>query len=141
MENTAKGSCFCGAVQFSIDLPTLWCAHCHCTMCRRAHGAGFVTWVGVPRSSFHLVAGDEVLTRFKSSAKATRSFCSRCGSTLLFESERWPGEVHVVLANFDTPIDREPAANVYWSDRVAWAQWETRGLAAVDPDHSPGTGS
>jgi hypothetical protein len=138
---TAKGSCFCGAVQFTVDLPTLWCAHCHCSMCRRAHGAGFVTWVGVPRGSFHLVAGDEVLTRFQSSAQAVRSFCSRCGSTLLFESQRWPGEVHVVRANFDTPIDREPSANVYWSDRVEWARWETGGLAAVDLDHSSSAGS
>ena len=26
------GACLCGAVRFTITLPTLFCAHCHCTM-------------------------------------------------------------------------------------------------------------
>ena len=39
-----EGGCLCGAVRFSLELPSKWCAHCHCSMCRRAHGAGYVTW-------------------------------------------------------------------------------------------------
>ena len=26
------GSCFCGAVKFEIELPTLFCGHCHCSI-------------------------------------------------------------------------------------------------------------
>jgi hypothetical protein len=48
MSDTAVGACLCGAVQFELQLPATWVAHCHCTMCRRAHGAAFVTWVSVP---------------------------------------------------------------------------------------------
>lgn len=43
----ANGRCLCGALQFSVRFPTKWVAHCHCTMCRRAHGAAFVTWFEV----------------------------------------------------------------------------------------------
>ena len=40
------GTCLCGSVRFSASLPSKWVAHCHCTYCRRAHGAPFVTWAG-----------------------------------------------------------------------------------------------
>src|SRR5262245_61224413 len=102
------GQCLCGAVRFVITLPTKWCAHCHCSMCRRAHGAAFVTFCGVATERFRILAGADELVRYKSSETATRSFCRRCGSTLLFEGERWPGEVHVVRANIDGEIDRAP---------------------------------
>ena len=39
-----SGGCLCGAVRFTAKLPSKWCAHCHCSLCRKAHGAGYVTW-------------------------------------------------------------------------------------------------
>jgi hypothetical protein len=89
-------------------------------MCRRAHGAPLVTWSGVLDSQFRLVAGTELLREHASSAEAVRSFCSVCGSTLLFRSTRWPGEVHVATANFDAEIDRLPTAHIFYSDRATW---------------------
>lgn len=94
-------------------------------MCRRAHGAGFVTWVGVYSDRFKFRSGEAELQSYRSSDEAVRSFCSACGSTLLFESQKWPGEVHVVLANIDTPIDREPATHAFAEDHVSWVPlWE-----------------
>lgn len=125
MPQKARASCLCGAVRLEFDLPSLWCAHCHCSMCRRAHGAGFVTWVGVATGRFRVVSGEEMLSRYRSSAEAVRSFCSSCGSTLLFESQKWPGEVHVVLANVDTPIDRDPENHAFADDHASWVPvWE-----------------
>jgi hypothetical protein len=89
-------------------------------MCRRAHGAAFVTWFGVPAAAFRITQGGDRLSRFKSSAEAVRSFCGTCGSTMLFESSRWPGEVHVALANMLDAIDRRPTAHVYFDDHVDW---------------------
>jgi len=115
-----EGGCLCGAVRYSMELPSKWCAHCHCTMCRRAHGAGYVTWVGFERDHFTLLTGDHHLTWYESSAGARRGFCSTCGSTMLFESARWPGEINVVLGCIDGPIDREPQAHVFHDSHVSW---------------------
>jgi len=128
------GGCLCGAVRFRFGLPALWVAHCHCSMCRRAQGAGFVTWVGADEARFALESGGDVLRRFQSSAAATRSFCSRCGSPLFFQSSRWPGEVHVTLASLDDPTGLDPQAHAYWSSRAPWADWSGRELAKVEPD-------
>ena len=115
-----SGGCLCGAVRFTIDLPSKWCAHCHCSMCRRSHGAGYVTWVGFASSKFLLRSGEEQLAWYASSPGARRGFCRACGSTMLFESERWAGETHVALACLDGPIDRQPQANVFFDAHVDW---------------------
>lgn len=120
MAEKVPGSCFCGAVRFAVGLPTMFCAHCHCSMCRRAHGAGFVTWIGVEREKFEITAGAAHLVRYRSSDHGTRSFCGVCGSTLLCESTHSPERVDVVLANVNGEIDRRPQMHVFVSDRAPW---------------------
>jgi hypothetical protein len=132
-QEVAEGGCLCGAVRFRIGLPAKWCAHCHCSMCRRAHGAAFVTWVGSEIASFRLLSGEKELRRYQSSALATRSFCGRCGTMLFFESGRWPGEIHVTLAHLDSPESLVPQAHAYWSSRVPWADFSSHDLPKVEP--------
>ncbi len=119
MEQRFDGGCLCGAVRFHFEGASLWCAHCHCTLCQRAHGAPVVTWVGVPREHFHLDAGAH-LRWYDSTPGASRGFCDACGSTLFFQSTRWPDEMHIVRSNFDGAIDREPSGHAYWETHVAW---------------------
>ncbi len=116
----AKGACLCGAVQFSVRFPSLFCGHCHCTMCQRNHGAGYVTWFGVPRDQFRVDAGDADLVVYRSSAHGTRTFCGRCGSSLFCEQSAHPEKVDVVLANMKDGIDLPPQAHVFFDDRASW---------------------
>ena len=89
-------------------------------MCRRSHGAPFVTWFGASPDRLKISSGAEHLGRYRSSDHATRSFCARCGSSLFFESTRTPERVDIVLANMDDPIDRPPQLHAHFDDRVAW---------------------
>jgi catechol 2,3-dioxygenase-like lactoylglutathione lyase family enzyme len=120
MPESVSGGCLCGAVRFRVTPPTLFCAHCHCSMCRRNHGAAYVTWFGIARERLALEAGPDVLVRHQSSEHGTRSFCGRCGSSLFCESARQPDHVDVVLASLDGPIDRAPSLHVYFDSRAAW---------------------
>ncbi len=115
-----SGGCLCGAVRFEIEFPTITCGHCHCSMCRRAHGAGFVTWIIAERQRWRMLAGEERLVRYRSSDHGTRSFCGTCGSTLFFESTSRPDQVDVVLASVEGKIDRDPELHVYFDDRAEW---------------------
>jgi len=119
-QKSVKGSCLCGAVTIRVDLPSKWCAHCHCSMCRKAHGAGYVTWVGFENARFHVTSGESQLAWFQSSELAQRGFCRTCGSSMLFRSERWPGEMHVALGILDGAIDRGPQAHVFHDTHVNW---------------------
>ena len=118
--DTVSGSCLCGQVRFHVELPSKWCAHCHCSMCRKYHGAGYVTWVGLEEQRFHLQDGQSPLSWYESSSGARRGFCSHCGSSLFFQSKQWAGEIHVALGAFDQPIDRQPQAHAFYNTHVDW---------------------
>jgi hypothetical protein len=119
-DRQVPGGCLCGGVRFTVTLPTLFCGHCHCTMCRRNHGAAFVTWIAIPRTQVAVDRGTELLTRYESSEHGSRSFCSRCGSSLFCVSNRHPDVVDIPLGNMDGPIDRAPESHIYFDDRAAW---------------------
>ena len=123
----SDGQCLCGDVRFSAPLPSLWVAHCHCTMCQRNGGAAFITWAGFAEALCRIDDSLGRLSWYRSSDQGERGFCSRCGSTLFFRSTRWPGELHVTLANINGSIDRAPQAHVFWDSHVDWVQ-----LAADD---------
>ena len=116
--SSVSGSCFCGAVKFEIELPTLFCEHCHCSMCRRPHGASFVTWTAVPPERFTVTSGEQYIVRFQSSAKGTRSFCKNCGSQMFCQGEA--EEIHVALAALHGKIDRDPEAHYFFDSRADW---------------------
>jgi hypothetical protein len=115
-----KGGCLCGAVEFNANLPSKWCAHCHCSLCRKAHGAGYVTWVGFEQEQVAFVRDDEFLNWYESSPGAERGFCRHCGSTMFFRSTRWAGELHIALACINDELDRQPDANVFFDKHVDW---------------------
>jgi len=119
---TGEGGCLCGAVRYRFPLPPLWVAHCHCTVCRRAQGAGFVTWIGTDGERFELLGSAAALRTYQSSPAATRSFCGRCGTPLFFESSNWPGELHITLGSVDAGIAArlQPQGHVHWATHVPW---------------------
>jgi hypothetical protein len=118
---TANAQCFCGDVTLEATLPSLWAAHCHCSLCRRAHGAAFVTWVGMEAARCQIGDSSRRLHWYESTPGAERGFCSLCGAMMFFRSTRWPGELHIALAHFTTPVDRAPQVHAHWADHVSWA--------------------
>ncbi len=120
MKVQANGACLCGAVRFTVTLPTLFCGHCHCSICRRSNGAASVAWFGVAKDQFEITEGQDWIAAYASSEHAVREFCSSCGSSLFSRSSRHPDQVEVVLASMLDPIDRVPEAHVFFDDRAAW---------------------
>jgi hypothetical protein len=121
-EESFAGGCLCGAVRFEVVAPTKWCSHCHCSLCRRSHGAAFVTWFGVANEQFRFTDGEDEVGWYSSTPEARRGFCRTCGSTLFFTSEGWPGETHIALAHMDGPIDRDPKVHVFYDTHVSWIE-------------------
>jgi len=77
-----KGSCLCGDIQWSIKDPSPVMSHCHCSMCRKVHGAAFGTYMVLPAENFNWVVGEDLSVRYKADPASGihRNFCPRCGS-------------------------------------------------------------
>jgi hypothetical protein len=101
------GSCLCGSIRYDIDGPFEVMSHCHCSMCRRHHGAAFATFVSVPLSGFRWVAGKEEISTYQSSNYGKRTFCGKCGSvTPVVEEET--GVVFCPAGNLDGEFGIRP---------------------------------
>jgi len=132
-ESGLSGECLCGAVRFAATPPVVFCAHCHCDYCRHAHGAAFVTWVGVQEDQFRILGGEELVTWYESSKQGRRGFCSKCGSTMFYRSSVCPGEMHIALANVQGSVDPKPQVHVFFDSHVDWFSFGDD-LARLDSD-------
>ena len=112
------GGCFCGAIHYETDALPFHETNYHCSICRRTSGIPFVAWFSVPKASFRLLTGSP--TRFRSSAKGTRSFCPSCGTPLTCELEDFPDEIDVTLCSLDHPEAVTPKDHTRTSSQLPW---------------------
>ena len=137
MSETHTGSCLCGSVRYRATEPFLDMLHCHCTDCRKAHGAAFATSIGVSRDRFAIVAGEGDLASFTTPTGTRRSFCRRCGSKIAVENDAWDA-LYVPAGTIDTALPHRPQLHMYVRSRVPWNEIED-GLpqfaAAPDDDY------
>ena len=88
-------------------------------MCRKAHGAAFVTFIGVLRSDFRFIRGERSILRYESSQGSSRPFCRRCGSTLLFESAG-EDEVWIAAGSLDGDPGCRPGSHIFVGSKAPW---------------------
>jgi hypothetical protein len=81
-----RGSCLCGGVTFEITGPLLAPLNCHCSQCRKQHGAAFRSRVRVQAKDFHWLAGEHLVKFYESPRGYQRGFCSDCGSPIINRS-------------------------------------------------------
>ena len=82
--NKIKGSCLCKSIAFEIKNECRYSVICHCTMCQKAN-AEFSSYVKVKKTNFRFKKKKN-LKWFNSSKNYKRGFCSKCGSSLFFQS-------------------------------------------------------
>ena len=118
----AKGQCLCGSIIFEIDVPARWAWHDHSASSRQVHGAAYATYVGSWRKRFRIVRGKADIAHFEDTpAKATRSFCKRCGTPLIYERLRSPHMVNIPRALFSSRTGRQPLYHVAIEELQEWA--------------------
>jgi hypothetical protein len=118
MTEIQQGGCLCGAVRFQVSGPAKWTAYCHCHSCRKHTGAPVSAYAGFERERVQFTAGR--MSRHASSPGVSRGFCPTCGSTLTYEGERWPTEMHFHVGAFDAPEDFAPAGHAFAEERLGW---------------------
>lgn len=101
-----KGSCCCGAVQFSISELPKFLAECHCSRCRKLGATPFAM---VTAESFELESGREKIVEYPPEPpfKYLRLFCGVCGTSLgemTSNESMFPIPANCFDDEFDMPI-------------------------------------
>jgi hypothetical protein len=111
-----RGSCFCGAVEFTVTGSPAATGYCHCTSCRH--------WSAGPINAFTLWAPDQVriakgatqVGTFAKTDQSHRKWCKSCGGHLMTDH---PGFKLVdVYAATIPEFPFRPALHVHYQERV-----------------------
>lgn len=122
MKDAYEGSCLCAAVSYELLAPPKAVSHCHCSQCRKGHGAAFASYGSVPRSALKILRGATSIKTYASSPSVLREFCAECGSNLFWS--RSEGEfadwVSIALGTLDTPFLTQKQTHVYVDFAAPW---------------------
>ena len=121
MPGPYRGGCLCAAIRFEVDEFGPHTGNCHCSMCRKFHGAAYATIAEAKRSHFRWISGEELIKGYTAENGTTRSFCSNCGSSLTFASPKAdPDLVEIALGCFDDEVPVRPDAHIYVASGAKW---------------------
>jgi len=122
MQGPYRGSCLCNAIRFEVDEFEPQTGNCHCSMCRKFHGAAYATLAEARRENFRWIDGEKLINGYTADNGTTRSFCSNCGSSLTFASPNAdPDLVEISLGCFDDEVPVRPDAHIYVASGAKWA--------------------
>ena len=115
----SEGSCLCGSVRWRARGKLDAITHCHCSMCRKAHGAPFASYTGVPAPRFEWLAGEDAIARYVSSAGNERTFCRVCGSVTPYPF----GEDHMGIPAGCLRVEPDEvrvSAHIFVASKASW---------------------
>lgn len=118
--STLTGRCLCEAISYEITGKLGPVVNCHCSKCRRWHGAAFRTRAAVPVKNFKWLHGEEHLSYYESSEKVVKTFCSICGSTLVSFRKDYPEFLGLPLGGLEQDPGVRPTANIYVASKAPW---------------------
>jgi hypothetical protein len=128
-----NGRCECGRVRYEIDGEIMDFSHCHCSQCRRLHGAAYATFAGVARNEFRYISGEGDLNTYASSENNYRVFCAECGSNILVEPGSEPEVLYICMGTVDGDPPCPPGYHAYAGSKAPWHEI-TDGLEQYETD-------
>ena len=114
------GKCLCGAISYEIIGPLGAIVNCHCSKCRRWHGAAFRTRCTIKRKNFSWIQGEEYLGKYHSSPFVVKTFCKICGSSLVSLYDDRPEYIGLPIGGLEQDPGSRPVANIYVGSKSPW---------------------
>ncbi|MBX2867376.1 MAG: GFA family protein [Acidiferrobacterales bacterium] len=115
---TVTGSCLCGQVHYVIKGSLVDADHCHCSKCRRQHGAAFSSYAGFDPGDFQWTSGEKLVSIYEESSGAGWCFCKCCGSTLAGSDD---GEItSIAMGTVDGDPGMQPEKHIYVGSKADW---------------------
>jgi hypothetical protein len=118
-----RGSCLCGEVRYQLEGAPQFINHCHCSMCRKVHGAAFGSFLHADGRGFHWTAGEQRVKTYESSPGNLRAFCTNCGSNVpVVEHDEEEGPHAIIPAGgLDDDPGVRPVVHIHVASKAPWS--------------------
>jgi|SRR5471030_905029 len=128
MTEISQGSCLCGAVKYHLLSRPKALSHCHCSQCRKSHGAAFASYGSVLRADLHLLQGADDIKSYRSSESVLRQFCGQCGSSLFWSREQgeYADWISIALGSLDTAFTSDKQQHIQVASKASWYEIQDR---------------
>lgn len=115
-DSTYSGSCFCGAVQFTVTGEPAAMGYCHCASCREWSAGpvnAFTLW---KPEAMRITRGAENIGVYNKTPRSDRKFCKTCGGHLFTHHPHW--NLTDVYAAVIPGLKFKPGVHVNYQDTV-----------------------
>ena len=119
-----SGGCLCGNIRYTLNAEPALTVVCHCTHCQKASGSAFSTNLVVQRADLAFSGGEMAAYDDKAESGNTlkRSFCPKCGSSIMSESSGRPGAAVLKAGTLDDPSGVKSTMQIWTRSAQPWVK-------------------
>lgn len=110
------GSCFCGAVQFTVTGEPAAMGYCHCDSCRQWSAGPINAFVLWPVDTLKVTKGADNIGSFNKTPRSERKWCKTCGGHLFTNHPAW--KLVDVYAALTPSLSFKPGVHVHYQETV-----------------------
>jgi len=116
-------SCLCGGIQLKTKGPLRHVSNCHCRQCMKTHG-NYAAYTNTLEKDIKFIK-KRTLKWFKSSKKAKRGFCNKCGASLFFKIID-AKTISIAAGMFNKPIKLKTTMNIFVKGKSDYYKLDSR---------------
>jgi hypothetical protein len=119
MANTpvTRGQCLCGGIRYAVRGELEDVINCHCERCRRFTGHHMAA-TSASHEDISIDDSDTLLRWFFPVPEAGYAFCSRCGSSLFWQSTADPFRRSICAGTLDPPTGLK-TSQAWWVSQAS----------------------
>ena len=120
---SSRGSCLCGGVKFTTKGFHRHISNCHCIQCMKTHG-NFAAYTAIRDLNVKFLS-KKTLKWFKSSKRARRGFCKKCGASLFFKVIS-SNNISIAAGMFNSPTKLNTKMNIFVKGKLDYYKLDNR---------------
>ena len=118
-----KASCLCGGIKLRTQGYHRNVQNCHCIQCMKTHG-NYAPYTHVEETNIKFLK-KRTLKWFKSSKRAKRGFCNKCGASLFFKVID-SNLLHIAAGMFNGPTKLKTTMNIFVKGKSDYYKLDNR---------------
>ena len=116
-------SCLCGGIQLKTKGPLRHVSNCHCRQCMKTHG-NYAAYTNALEKDIKFIKKG-TLKWFKSSKKARRGFCNKCGASIFFKF-LGSDDISIAAGMFQNPTKLKTTINIFVKGKLDYYQLDNK---------------
>ena len=116
-------SCLCGGIQLKANGLLRDVLNCHCYQCMKTHG-NYAAYTSSLEKDIKFIK-KRTLKWFRSSKKAKRGFCKKCGASIFFKFLN-SDSISIAAGMFQNPTNLKTKMNIFVDGKLDYYKLDNR---------------